>query len=393
MNRSVYVILLAGGSGSRMGADRNKVLLPVGGVPAIARSLQAFRGFASRLVLVCRPVDQGDIEDLAASLSLDFPVSFVSGGSTRQQSVARGLAVLPDEEDAFVLVHDGARCLVSPEVISRVLRDLDSFGSAVASVPVTDTIRPLNADGTGGDALPRDALRAMQTPQGFRLTDLRQAHRLAERDGFEGTDDAALLSHAGLSVHLSEGSRSNLKLTTKEDLIMAEALSCPSAALPPFRVGQGYDVHQLVEGRKLILCGVEVPHSLGLLGHSDADVALHALMDALLGAAGLWDIGHHFPDTDPRYKGISSLKLLKSVMTELEAHGFRPANVDVTIVAQQPKLSPYIPRMVDTLAAALSLPRDRVNVKATTTEHLGFEGRKEGISAQAVCLLHEIPKV
>ena len=159
------------------------------------------------------------------------------------------------------------------------------------------------------------------------------------------------------------------------------------------RVGFGYDVHQLVEGRRLWLGGISIDYTHGLLGHSDADVALHALMDALLGAAGLWDIGHHFPDTDPRYKGISSLKLLKSVMTELEAHGLRPANVDVTIVAQQPKLSPYIPRMVDTLAAALSLPRDRVNVKATTTEHLGFEGRREGISAQAVCLLQEIPKV
>ena len=172
---------------------------------------------------------------------------------------------------------------------------------------------------------------------------------------------------------------------------MAETFLHTEDAFPAFRVGQGYDVHQLTEGRKLILCGVEIPHTHGLLGHSDADVALHALMDALLGAAGLWDIGHHFPDTDPQYKGISSMKLLEKVIAELKTHGFRPANVDVTIVAQQPKLSPFIPAMVRNLAAALSLPESRINVKATTTERLGFEGRKEGISAQAICLIQEIP--
>ena len=172
---------------------------------------------------------------------------------------------------------------------------------------------------------------------------------------------------------------------------MAEVLSRSNSLFPSVRVGTGFDVHRLTEGRKLFLCGVEVPHSLGLLGHSDADVALHALMDALLGAAGLRDIGYLFPDSDQQYKGISSLKLLDVVMNKLRSCGFSPVNVDITIIAQAPKLSPFIQKMRETLAAALTLPVDRVNIKATTTEHLGFEGRKEGISAQAVCLIQEIP--
>ena len=397
MKLPVDVILLAGGSGSRMGAGINKILLPVAGKPCIQRSAEAFRGIADRLVVVCRREDFEDIRRAVEPCCPGIPVSFAEGGDTRQASVRSGLSALPEEE-ACVLVHDGARCLLDGETIRRVLADVSEFGSGVASVPVIDTIKRIDSEGFVAETVPRASLRAMQTPQGFRLRDLRAAHALAERDHFEGTDDAALMEHAGFPVHLSEGSRKNLKLTTKEDLIMAEAFLASEASdasgktpLPAFRVGMGYDVHQLVEGRKLILCGVEVPHTLGLLGHSDADVALHALMDALLGAAGLWDIGHHFPDTDPTYKGVSSMKLLDAVLSDLKAHGFRPANVDVTIVAQQPKLSPYIPEMVDRLSEALSLPRSRVNVKATTTEHLGFEGRKEGISAQAVCLIQEIP--
>ena len=426
--KPVYVILLAGGSGSRMGAGMNKILLPVGGMPCIARSAEAFRSAADRMVLVCRPEDLEAVWQAVMPLKLPFPVEFVPGGNTRQQSVASGLSALsgacgsaftaPSDADASkaavpvhdgalkadlpsasgaedtnaaVLVHDGARCLVDPDLIARVLRDVEAFGSGVASVPVTDTVKQADSQGFVTRTLDRSALRAMQTPQGFRLRDLLSAHRRAAEDGYEATDDAALMEHAGFPVHLSEGSRKNLKLTTKEDLLMAEAfLPKETAPLPPFRVGQGYDVHQLTEGRKLILCGVEVPWEKGLLGHSDADVALHALMDALLGAAGLWDIGHHFPDTDPQYKGISSLLLLEKVLADLREKGFRPANVDVTIVAQRPKLSPYIPAMVQKLAEALSLPADRINVKATTTEHLGFEGRGEGISAQAVCLLQQV---
>lgn len=391
MKKNVYVILLAGGSGTRMGSSVNKVLLPVAGKPCIVRSAEAFLGVAGRVILVCRAEDMDALRCAVSTYCPELTVSCVPGGKTRQQSVANGLAVLPDE-DAYVLVHDGARCLVSKDVISRVLDDLDRFGSGVASLPVTDTVKRTDPDGFVAETIPRASLRFMQTPQGFLLRDLKQAHHVAERDRFEGTDDASLMEYAGFRVHLSEGSRLNLKLTTREDLAMAESIIRSDDSYPMFRVGQGYDVHRFSEDRKLILCGVEVPHTHGLLGHSDADVALHALMDALLGAAGLRDIGHHFPDNDPQYKGISSMILLERVMDDLRKNGFLPANVDVTIVAQQPKLSSYIPQMSENIANALGIPPDRVNVKATTTEHLGFEGRKEGISAQAVCLIREIPR-
>ena len=207
------------------------------------------------------------------------------------------------------------------------------------------------------------------------------------QEGFLGTDDASLVERLGIPVRLTLGDRRNIKLTTPEDMLMAEAFL--PADFPALRIGQGYDVHRLVEGRDLILCGVNVPHTLGLLGHSDADVALHALMDAMLGAMALGDIGKHFPDTDERYRGISSMKLLEHVVALLEDNHARVTNCDVTIVAQKPKLLPYIPQMRENVAAALQLPIDRVNVKATTTERLAFEGREEGISAQAVCMIHQ----
>ena len=390
MKTPVFVILLAGGSGSRMGAGINKILLPIAGKPCIARSAEAFRGFADRMTIVCRSEETNIIKYLIDSLSLGFPVSYVPGGETRQQSVFCGLSTFPDEE-AFILVHDGARCLVDSVLIRRLLDDMAKYGSGVASIPVTDTVKRINENESIIETLPRASLRAIQTPQGFRLQDLRKAYRKAELDGFEGTDDSSLMEHAGFAVHLSDGNVKNLKLTTKEDLIVAEAFAGNESTFPAVRVGIGYDVHQLTAGRKLILCGVDIPHSVGLLGHSDADVALHALMDALLGAAGLRDIGYLFPDSDPQYRGISSLKLLDIVMEKLQSRGFSPVNVDITIIAQAPRLSPFISQMRDNLAAALSLPVDMVNVKATTSEHLGFEGRKEGISAQAVCLIQKIP--
>ena len=390
MAEKVYCILLAGGTGSRMGADRNKVLLPVAGIPCIARSAAALAPFVDQLVLVGRPEEEKALRAALEAAALSLPVSFVPGGNTRQQSVHHGLRRVCEMEadNVPVLIHDGARCLVEAEVIRRVLDSVLARGSGVAAVPVTDTLRAGDDSMKAGSILPREGLYAMQTPQGARLQDLICAFDRAEKAGFTGTDDAAVLAFAGYPVYLVRGSRNNLKLTTREDLIMAESMlqKIPSP-LPAFRVGFGYDVHRLVENRKLILCGVEVPHTLGLLGHSDADVAIHALMDALLGAAALGDIGRHFPDFDPRYKGIDSRKLLAAVMEKIQAEGFRPVNADVTIAAQKPKLAPFIPAMAANLAQDLGLPLSCVNVKATTTEHLGFEGRQEGISAQAVCMI------
>lgn len=385
-----YVILLAGGSGSRMGSGCNKVLLTLGGETVISRSARAFASVADGMVVVARSEDKAAIQaDLAASATFPGPLVIVSGGDTRQDSVWNGLCALPSDA-THVLIHDGARCLVDEATIRRAMEAAENCGSGVAAIPAVDTIKQVD-EGWHVTATPaRDSLCAVQTPQAFQVELIRQAHLSAQAEGYQGTDDASLVERLGLPVQLTMGSRRNIKLTTPEDMAMAEAMLNNSPALPALRVGQGYDVHRLVEGRALILCGVNVPHTLGLLGHSDADVALHALMDAMLGAAALGDIGKHFPDTDERYKGISSMKLLTHVVALLEKNHLRVANADVTIVAQKPKLLPHIPQMRENVAAVLGLPLNRVNVKATTTERLAFEGREEGISAQAVCLLQEI---
>ena len=375
-----YVIVLGGGSGSRMGLGYNKVLAPLAGMPVIRRSVDAFAGLAQGAVAVCPAQERPRFERALAGAAL--PVTFANGGENRQASVWNGLQALPPS-CTHVLIHDGARCLVDADVIRRAMDGAAKTGAAVAAVAVTDTVKQCDAAGLVTATPPREQLRAVQTPQAFSLPLILEAHRKAAADGFCGTDDASLVERLGHPVLLTEGSRTNLKLTQPEDLTMAEQL----LSLPPFRVGTGYDVHRLVPGRMLVLCGVPIAHEKGLDGHSDADVAVHALMDAMLGAAALGDIGQHFPDTDPRYSGISSMKLLAQVCALLAEHGLRVGNADLTIVAQAPKLAPHIPVMRQNLAQALDLPPDRVSVKATTTERLGFEGRQEGISAQAVVLL------
>lgn len=378
-------IILGGGSGQRMGAKCNKVLLPIAGKSMIVRSVETFVPLVEQVVVVSREEDMPAMASELAQNGLDVPM--VSGGATRQESVWRGLQALSGQCDG-VLVHDGARCLVTADVIQRCMASVEECGTGVAAVPVTDTIKTVSDANIALDTPNRASLRAVQTPQGFKVDLLRRAHEQAQRDGFLGTDDASLVERLGVPVQLTEGSRRNIKLTTPEDLLMAEAFFAEQA-LPALRVGQGYDVHRLVEGRPLILCGVTVPHTLGLLGHSDADVALHALMDAMLGAAALGDIGRHFPDNDVRYKGISSMLLLESVRELIDAKGFAVGNVDITIIAQKPKLAPYITQMRGNVAQALGVDEAAVNVKATTTERLGFAGREEGIAAEAVCLLYQ----
>ena len=373
-----WLILLAGGSGSRMHAPVNKVFLPLAGKPVLRRSAEAFAGRVSGMVTVCRPQEEETVRGMLSGL--EGPEQRLAyGGDTRQASVRAGLDALP-EDCTHVLIHDGARCLVDAETIGNVRQAALLHGCAVPCVPVTDTIRDVH-----GTLLEREQLRAMQTPQGFSRALIDAAHRAAEKDGFLGTDDAALTARLGQAVTLVPGSRRNIKITTPEDLIMAEAFLREQR--PAFRVGHGYDVHRLVPDRRLVLCGVDIPHSLGLLGHSDADVALHALMDAMLGACALGDIGKHFPDSDPAYRGISSVLLLEKVNALLGREGWRVVNADVTIAAQKPKLQPYIPAMRQKTAEALGLPAAQISVKATTTEHLGFEGEEKGISATAVVLI------
>jgi 2-C-methyl-D-erythritol 4-phosphate cytidylyltransferase/2-C-methyl-D-erythritol 2,4-cyclodiphosphate synthase len=232
---------------------------------------------------------------------------------------------------------------VDEGTIRRCMASVEECGTGVAAIPAIDTIKQVDVTNMVTTTPDRSTLRAVQTPQGFTVDLIRRAHEAAMQEGFLGTDDASLVERLGIPVRLTLGDRRNIKLTTPEDMLMAEAFL--PADFPALRIGQGYDVHRLVEGRDLILCGVNVPHTLGLLGHSDADVALHALMDAMLGAAGLGDIGLHFPDTDSRYKGISSLLLLKETVRLLQANGYELINADLTIVAQKPKLRPYISRM------------------------------------------------
>lgn len=379
-----YAIVLAGGSGSRMGADRNKVLLELCGEPVIIRSVRAFEGLVKGVVLVSRKEDIPLMQSAMAAAGQ--AVTIVSGGNTRQASVWNGLCALP-EDCTHVLIHDGARCLVDADTIRRCMASVEACGTGVAAIPAIDTIKQVDADETVTATPDRSSLRAVQTPQGFTLELIRRAHLEAQAEGFLGTDDASLVERLGIPVRLTLGDRRNIKLTTPEDMKMAEAFL--QSSFPSLRIGQGYDVHRLVEGRDLILCGVTIPHTMGLLGHSDADVALHALMDAMLGAMALGDIGKHFPDTDERFRGISSMKLLHHVVALLAEHGARVTNCDVTIVAQRPKLLPYIPQMRENVAAELHLPLDRVNVKATTTERLAFEGREEGISSQAVVMVEQ----
>lgn len=381
------VIMACGGTGSRMNAGINKILLPLAGKTVVRRSMEAFDGLIDEMILSARPEDKSVLSGEVDLASVSFPVHLVSGGSTRQESVLNGLkSVLFSPED-IVLVHDAARCLVSPDIIRSVLESCIRFGSGVPAIPAVSTFKICSEDSRIIRTVPRNSLYEIQTPQGFIGTDLLRASLNVMEQHLEVTDDASIMEYAGYTVRIVPGSVRNLKLTTPEDYMVAEHML--NQDQPALRIGTGYDVHRLTEGRKLILCGVEIPWDLGLLGHSDADVALHALMDAMLGAAALGDIGQHFPDNDPQYEGISSICLLKKTAELLQRSGYILVNADITIVAQKPKLLPFIPLMRSNIAEALSVNENAVSVKATTTEKLGFEGRMEGISSQAVCLLRQ----
>ena len=384
MKERVHVVLAAGGAGSRMGAGQNKIFLEAGGKSILLRSMQLFEGIIDRMVIVCRPEDEQQIRRIVSMSGVSYQVSLARGGESRQHSVLNGLKSLGADPDDIVLVHDAARCLTPVNVILDILESCRSKDSGVAAVPAVNTMKYADSDMYVLHTADRSDLYEIQTPQGFRFAQLYDSYIKAEKDGFVATDDASVAEHAGVRVLLVRGSKKNIKVTEKEDLVMINALLQQDT--PSFRIGMGYDVHRLTEGRKLILCGIEIPHTLGLLGHSDADVALHALMDAMFGAAALGDIGRHFPDTSDEYKGISSVLLLKEAIRKVRKAGYEFVNADITIAAQKPRISPYIPEMIRKVSETLSCDA-QVNIKATTTEKLGFEGREEGISAQAVCSL------
>ena len=382
---SCWAVIVAAGKGTRSGLEQNKVFFSIHGRTVLARCLDAFEdcGRFDGAVLVLSGEDMPAFEALGKR---EGPFGIVKrlavGGQSRRESVLHGLLEVPEDTE-IVAIHDAARPFVSRAVIDATIESARAHGSGVISTPVVDTIKQYQADGTVV-SLRRDTLRAVQTPQAFDYRRILDAHLWAEAEERDVTDDAMLFEHYYGNVCLvtADGAEENRKLTTKADF---EGLN--AVPFTDVRVGQGYDVHRLVAGRRLVLCGVTVPWETGLDGHSDADVAVHALMDALLGALGLGDIGRHFPDTDDRYRDADSMKLLDAVMALVRARGYRVSNADITIVAQRPKLAPYIEEMRRNLAVGLDIEADRVNVKATTTEKLGFEGEGLGISAQAAVLV------
>lgn len=385
---SVAVIIAAAGSSTRMGAGIDKQFVTIGGRPLLWHTVQLFKSIpgVTQLLVTVSPSNEERVAALLRETIQDIPWQVVHGGSERQHSV-RNAILLTDESADLILVHDGARPFVETEAIRQSIVIAAEFGAAIVAVPVKDTIKVADADAVVLKTLDRSSLWQIQTPQTFRREVLLKAHEQAAATGELATDDAALVEWAGGSVRLVRGSYFNFKVTTPEDVLLAEAVATGGRARNMQRVGIGYDVHRFVTGRPLMLGGVSVPYELGLEGHSDADVLLHAISDALLGAAGMGDIGRHFPDTDSRYKGISSLILLREVRGKLAEAGFAAHNVDAVIEAQEPKLAPYISRMNERIAETLGIETDRVNVKATTTEKLGFVGRREGIAAQAVVMV------
>jgi len=377
----VTAIIAAGGRGSRLGADRPKQLLDIGGVPILRRSVEAFLRHPDIAdVVVALPPDV--LADPPVYLrSTEKPVTLVEGGPRRQDSVALAFTRVA-ASTSIVLVHDAARPFVDAGLITRTIEAAARHGAALAAVPVADTVKRAAADGRVLDTVPRDSLFLAQTPQGFRVEVL----RAALGDAGDATDEAALAERAGFPVHVVTGDPRNVKITTGGDMELAEQFA-RAGGVATSRVGTGYDLHRLVPGRPLILGGVTVPYDRGLQGRSDADIVCHAVTDASLGAAALGDIGRHFPDTDPAWKGADSVKLLAQARALVAAEGWFVTNVDVTVIAQRPKLLPFVEAMRANLATALGCDVGQVSVKGKTNEGVDATGAGEAMAAHAVALL------
>ncbi|MDF2568867.1 MAG: ispDF [Sporomusa sp.] len=385
----VCLIIAAAGQGKRMGAGINKVLIPLLGKPVLVHTVLAACAVQDVSSLIVTAAAE-EIETMNLLLSeLDIPMAWqvVAGGSERQYSIANALKAVPNDAD-IIVVHDGARPLIDASLFNQAVMAARQFQAAIVAVPVKDTIKSADTAGWVLGTPDRRNLWAVQTPQAFSASLLKEAYERAAKDGYLGTDDATLIERMGVKVKVVQGNYQNIKVTTPEDLRFAGMLLANrQEEIGIIRSGIGYDVHRLVPERKLILGGVDIPHLMGLEGHSDADVLLHAIKDALLGAAALGDIGRHFPDTDGRYKGISSLVLLGEVREILARNGYNVNNIDATIVAQKPKLAPYISQMNCNIAEVLGINVGQVNVKATTTEGLGFAGEGQGIAAYATATI------
>ncbi len=366
------VLILAGGSSSRMNGI-NKQFALIGGIPVIIKSILAFEHcpLVSDIIAAVRECDADRLAALCGEYGITKLKKTVPGGDTRTESARRAFAECDDCD--IIIVHDGARPYVSAALIERVINAAAAHGAAIPALPLKDTVKFTDEKGFSAGTPDRAALRAVQTPQAF----LCSQYREMMLSGKDATDDAGLAEMLGMPVFLTEGDPRNIKITTPDDL--------PKEKNSMFRIGHGYDVHLLTEGRKLIIGGVDIPFDLGLLGHSDADVLVHAVMDAMLGALALGDIGRHFPDNDPQYKGADSIGLLRRVTEMIHERGYSVSNLDCTINAEKPKLAPYTAQMRSNIAAACGCSESQVSVKATTEEGLGLAGK--GIGSVCVCLL------
>lgn len=381
------VIIPAGGAGRRLSAEIAKQYLQINGLPVLVHTLNVFEKaeIVDEIILV---VPESDIvfvqKDLISRNNFKKVKKIIAGGDERQDSVRNGIAAI-DEKCDIILVHDGVRPFVTKEMINNAAKAVCNYPAAVIGVPAKDTIKETEDNGVVVRTVPRRNLWITQTPQAFQFKVLQQAYQAAYFDKFYGTDDASLVERIGIPVKMITGSYENIKITTKEDLVIAEAvLKSKREEKMQLRTGLGYDSHRFAEGRKLILGGVEIPHEKGLQGHSDADALIHAICDALLGAAGAGDIGRHFPDNDPAYKDISSMILLERVREIIAEKGFSAANIDASIIMEAPKLAPFADGITANIAQALNISVSNVNIKAKTNEGMGFAGRNEGVAVFAV---------
>lgn len=377
----VGVVVPAAGRGARFGSSTNKIWTCALGRPLIEWAVGAFdRHPAVDHIVVAGA--RSELSDLHATLRQFTRVrEIVEGGATRAESVANGLRALPADCE-IVLVHDAARPAVSPALIDRVVEGVRRHGAALPGVRITDTVKEADPEGRVLRTVPRESLWTVQTPQGARRADLLAAYaQLGDQVG-AATDEAAILEAAGFSVHIVEGDLENLKVTVPGDVARAEA-ALLAASGSVTRTGIGYDVHPFAPGRALWLGGVQIPHDCGLAGHSDADALLHAICDALLGAAGMGDIGALFPDTDRRHKDRPSIEFVQEVGARLGAAGYRIVNIDAVVLAEAPRVGPHRSAMAERIGEALDVPASCINIKATTSEGMGFVGRREGIACWA----------
>ena len=378
-------LIVAGGSGVRAGLaqGRPKQYCSIGGEAVLRRTICAFLEHAriDHVIVALRAGDEALYEEALAGLSSPKLLRPVPGGATRQLSVAAGLEALAAVSPDAVLIHDAARPFIGADCISGTIAALELFDGAIAAAPVTDTLKRGEGGAIAG-TVSREGLWRAQTPQTFHYKRILEAHRAAVEAGrTDFTDDAVIAEWAGLSVGLVENTSENMKITTAGDLAMADMIASRGAA--DVRCGTGFDVHAFGEGDHVTLCGIEVPHSHGFKAHSDGDAALHALTDALLGTIGAGDIGDHFPPTDPQWRGAEFGIFLTHALKLVTARGGRVTNADITIVCERPKIGPHREAMCVKVAGLLGVERERVSVKATTSEGLGFTGRQEGISALA----------